>query len=156
MTKPVMITGPVGRLEGLLARAQRTTRRAVVMCHPHPQFGGNMHDSVLEAVSKALLVEGVDCLRFNFRGVGNSSGVFDNGVGETDDTLAVMAFARDSLNTDEIWLADYSFGAGVAWHGAPRKRPTTLTGCCCRATECAHGFRRRRAQHPGARVCGFR
>ena len=118
MSKPVTITGPVGRLEGLLARAPRTTRRAVVMCHPHPQFGGNMHDSVLEMVSKTLLNEGVDCLRFNFRGVGNSSGEFDNGVGETEDTLAVMAFARDSINTDEIWLAGYSFGAGVAWRAA--------------------------------------
>ena len=118
MSKPVTITGPAGRIEGLLARAQRTTRRAIVLCHPHPQFGGTMHDSVLDLVSKALLNEGVDCLRFNFRGVGNSTGLFDNGVGETDDTLAVMAFARDSLNTDEIWLGGYSFGAGVAWRAA--------------------------------------
>lgn len=118
MSKPVTITGPVGRLEGSLARAQKTTRRIAVLCHPHPQFGGNMNDVVLDVLSKVLLADGVDCLRFNFRGVGNSQGSFDNGDGETDDTLAAMAWARDSVNTDELWLVGYSFGAAIAWRAA--------------------------------------
>ena len=74
MSKPVTITGSAGRLEGLLARASRNTERAAVLCHPHPQFGGTMQDAVLDTIADVFLAEGVDCLRFNFRGVGHSQG----------------------------------------------------------------------------------
>ena len=74
----VFFNGPAGRLEGRFHPAKQRGAPIAVVLHPHPQFGGNMHDSVLAVVSKALLIEGVDCLRFNFRGVGNSAGQFDD------------------------------------------------------------------------------
>ncbi len=116
MSKPVTITGSAGRLEGLLARASRNTERAAVLCHPHPQFGGTMQDAVLDTVSDVFLAEGIDCLRFNFRGVGNSQGAFDNGRGETQDAVEALGWARANIqHTNELWLAGYSFGANIAW-----------------------------------------
>lgn len=116
MSKSIIVSGPAGRIEAAIARAPRNTRRAAVLCHPHPQFGGSMHDAVLDAVESVFLAEGVDCLRFNFRGVGNSEGSFDGSKGETNDALAVLGWARDNIqHMDELWLAGYSFGANIAW-----------------------------------------
>lgn len=116
MTKSITISGSAGRIEGILTQAGRSTRRAAVLCHPHPQFGGSMHDAVLDAVETVFLAEGVDCVRFNFRGVGNSQGSFDGGKGETDDAVAALGWVRGNLpDTNELWLAGYSFGAHVAW-----------------------------------------
>ena len=81
MSKPVTITGNAGKLEATLARAARNTRRVAVLCHPHPQFGGSMDDAVVAVAEDVLLAEGVDSLRFNFRGVGASQGSFDSGKG---------------------------------------------------------------------------
>lgn len=113
----MQIPGPTGTLEARLDEAQtRATDspRIAVLCHPHPQYGGSMHDAVLETATGALLAAGIDCVRFNFRGVGASAGVYDHGVGEVDDANAVLAWARDT-EPSEIWLAGYSFGARVAW-----------------------------------------
>ena len=115
----IHIAGPAGNLDGVLTRAARDSGRAAVLCHPHPQFGGSMHDAVLDAVESAFLAEGVHCVRFDFRGVGNSAGRFDGGNGETDDALAVLGWLRDQLpDARETWLAGYSFGAHVAWRAA--------------------------------------
>ena len=115
----ITVPGPAGNLDGMLTRAARDTGRAAVLCHPHPQFGGSMHDAVLDAVERVLLAEGVHCVRFDFRGVGNSAGRFDGGNGETDDALAVLGWLRGELpDARETWLAGYSFGSHVAWRAA--------------------------------------
>ncbi len=115
-TTGITIPGNAGHIEGMLTRAAHGTRRAAVLCHPHPQFGGSMHDGVLDTVEATFLAAGVDCVRFNFRGVGSSEGRFDGGKGETDDAMAVLGWARDNVpDSGELWLAGYSFGAHVAW-----------------------------------------
>ena len=117
------IPGPAGSLEGFLHLPDGDGPfPAVVVCHPHPQMGGDMHSSVVMAVCYALFVSGIASLRFNFRGVGRSQGQYDHGEGEMDDILAVMDFTRsqESIATDRVGLAGYSFGAGVAMMTAQR------------------------------------
>lgn len=91
----------------------------VVICHPHPLYGGNMDNNVVRALSRALNNNGIAVLRFNFRGVGNSEGVFANGVGERADALAAIDYLarREEVDTDRIGIAGYSFG-GLVTMGA--------------------------------------
>ncbi len=86
--------------------------KAVVVTHPHPLYGGNMYSNVVEAVADAYKQQGYTTLRFNFRGVGLSEGTHDNGIGEQNDVMAVMAYLHD-LGKTSIDLAGYSFGAWV-------------------------------------------
>ncbi len=88
----------------------------IVICHPHPQFGGEMHNNVVGALVRASLGEGVAALRFNFRGVGESEGSYDAGNGEQDDARAAMHFLRSQpeINSDRVALGGYSFGSTVA------------------------------------------
>lgn len=84
----------------------------VVICHPHPQMGGSMHNNVVETVRDEFLSGGYSTLRFNFRGVGESTGLYDEGVGEKQDILSACAFMQ-SQGIEKIILAGYSFGAWV-------------------------------------------
>jgi hypothetical protein len=107
------INFPVGdvRLEGLLN--ERAPERGVVATHPHPLYGGDMRNPVVETVSDVYARRGVTSLRFNFRGVGGSGGTYDDGVGEMDDVRGALAFLRER-GIQKIDLAGYSFGAWVA------------------------------------------
>lgn len=89
---------------------------AVVVCHPHPQYGGDMGNTVITGVSNALVSAGVAALRFNFRGVGGSGGRFDQERGEREDVVAALAHlaALPEVDGDRIGLAGYSFGAAMA------------------------------------------
>ncbi len=89
---------------------------AVVVCHPHPQHGGNMQNNVVEAIAQALPSRSVAVLRFNFRGVDGSEGSYGEGIAEQDDVKAALDFVLSSPNIDsrKIGLAGYSFGARVA------------------------------------------
>jgi uncharacterized protein len=102
-------------LEGLLATPAKAAGAAVV-CHPHPQYGGSMHNNVVAAVLEALWALDYATLRFNFRGVGKSDGEFAGGVGEVDDALAAVKFLTGELSSNGVpmLLAGYSFGATVA------------------------------------------
>ena len=112
------LTVPSGdlTLEGLFHRPPAATYPAVVVCHPHPLFGGDMHNSVVTAVCGALVEAGIAALRFNFRGVGRSQGGFGDGVGERDDVLATLAYLRglEGVDPARLGLVGYSFGAAVA------------------------------------------
>ena len=88
--------------------------RAAVICHPHPQYGGDMHNSVVRAVETALQQAGFTTLRFNFRGVGRSTGAYDGGAREQDDARAAVTYLQDRSSTTPVTLAGYSFGAMVA------------------------------------------
>jgi len=114
------ITGPAGKLEAALDQAPAERTITAVLCHPHPLYGGSMHDGVLHAASEVLLSKGVNCLRFNFRGVGASEGSYDDGVGEVDDALAAITWVRDEYPRDKVWLVGYSFGAMVTWRATQR------------------------------------
>ncbi len=103
---------PVGdlTLEGRLARA--AGERAAVVTHPHPLYGGDMHNHVVEALAGGYARAGFTTLRFNFRGVGRSEGTYDNGQGEMEDVRHAVALLREG-GSPAIHLAGYSFGAWV-------------------------------------------
>ena len=97
-------------IEGLVSEGR--TRNGVVVTHPHPLYGGEMHSNVVESVVRAYGEKGYTTLRFNFRGVGKSEGGYDNGTGEQEDVRAAVAFLG-GLGKTSIDLAGYSFGAWV-------------------------------------------
>ena len=109
------IPGPTGALQAELAIASQPSGNFAVLCHPHPQYGGNMHDMVLDCLADVLLQTGVSCLRFNFRGVGASEGVSSGGAAEADDLLAVAAWLKAEHAPECLWLGGYSFGANMVW-----------------------------------------
>ena len=105
------------KLEGRYYKAEVEGRRpAVVVCHPHPMYGGSMDNNVTESIAGALAKVPINALLFNFRGVGRSQGKYDNGVGEQDDIRAALDWLekRDGVDNSKLGLSGYSFGAGVA------------------------------------------
>lgn len=108
----VLIEGPTGALEAVWRPSDADV--AAILCHPHPQYGGSMHDMVLDAVDQALMAAGVSSLKFNFRGVGRSEGEYDNGVGEVDDVVAVANWIRQTTSATRLKLIGYSFGGAIA------------------------------------------
>ncbi len=108
-------------LEGMIAYPDGAgPHRAAVVCHPHPLYGGSMYNNVVDAVLGALHARGFATLRFNFRGVGQSEGEFDNGKGEAEDAVAAIHFltAQKEVRTDRAVLVGYSFGAMTAVRAA--------------------------------------
>ena len=122
----LLLPGPAGVLEvSVDLPATGTSRRGIaVICHPHPPEGGSMHNKVVTMTARALTELGLASVRFNFRGVGNSEGGYDNGRGEVLDLMAVANWARQARPDDDFWLAGFSFGAWVALLGA-RQLPIT-------------------------------
>ena len=115
VSEKLFIEGPVGRLEAILERpGEGPIAGCAVVCHPHPQHGGTMHNKVAHTLARAFVRSGFETLRFNFRGTEESEGVFDNGVGELDDALAALHWLSDRHPDLPIWLAGFSFGAAMA------------------------------------------
>ena len=114
-TEKLFIAGPVGRLEAVyeLPR-QDEPAGAVVVCHPHPQHGGTLHNKVAHTLARTFVRDGFAALRFNFRGTEQSEGRFDHGVGELDDAAAALRWMRDRHPQTSMWLAGFSFGAAIA------------------------------------------
>jgi hypothetical protein len=108
------IAGPAGRLEALIDAPAGAPRVAVVFAHPLPTQGGTMHTKVVYQAAKALTRIGCVVLRFNFRGVGSSTGTWDNGRGETDDYRAALMFMSFRYPGLEMWAAGFSFGSYIA------------------------------------------
>jgi len=115
-TKRVAIVGQES-LEGVLREG--AGKGGVVLCHPHPLYGGSMDNNVVEAMEEAFSDIGFSTVRFNFRGVGSSTGAYDGGEGEVEDVLAACRFMSSMLRGDErLVLAGYSFGAWVSARAA--------------------------------------
>ena len=130
------IPGPAGTLEGYLHLPEGDGPfPGVVICHPHPLMGGDMNNNMVMGICYALFISGIASLRFNFRGVGRSQGSHNEGRGEMDDVLAALAFAasQESIATDGVGLAGYSFGAGVAMKTAQKGGVTTALSLIGRA-----------------------
>ncbi|HEX7128839.1 MAG TPA: alpha/beta fold hydrolase [Rhodanobacteraceae bacterium] len=110
------LPGPAGRLEVATCAAKPGEARAgtVVICHPHPQHGGSLRNKVVTMLERSLRESGLDTVRFNFRGVGESEGVYDEGDGESGDLVAVAQWVRRVHPHDALWLAGFSFGSYVA------------------------------------------
>ncbi len=106
-------------VEGMLRIKSRNA--GVVICHPHPLYGGSMHNNVVDAVDEGFFSAGFTTLRFNFRGVGGSGGYYDEGEGEVDDLIACLDFLKTRLNDDAyVMLAGYSFGAWICSKAADK------------------------------------
>ncbi len=112
------IPGPAGDLECAIDAPAGAPRGVAVVCHPHPQHGGTLDNKVAQTLARAFVQLGWRSVRFNFRGVGASQGVWDEGLGEVDDALAVIAAHRDAALP--LMLAGFSFGAYVASQAAAR------------------------------------
>jgi uncharacterized protein len=119
--EPVMIDGLPGepRIDARV-RGSVDARRAVLLCHPHPLYGGTMHSAVVVALGKVLAEsgEGVATLRFNYRGVGKSEGSYGEGVGETKDARAALGFMRSRFPKATLTVCGYSFGTWVGLRAA--------------------------------------
>lgn len=129
-----MLSGPAGRIEALLwasatDAASAQPPLAAVVCHPHPLFGGTMHNKVVYQVAKTIHRFGLPVLRFNFRGVGLSEGTHDKGEGEVDDVMAAMNFLAAEYFGVPLLVAGFSFGSWVGLRaGCSDTRVTELVG----------------------------
>ncbi len=119
--KKVTIPGQGIDLEGIISLPHSGDPLGlVVVCHPHPLYGGNMYNHVVHTVCEKLEEKGMAWLKFNFRGAGQSTGTFANGIGEKEDVKAAVSFAsgRPEINGEKIGLCGYSFGGLVAFSAA--------------------------------------
>src|SRR5579864_6855658 len=107
------IKGPAGALEAIVEDPGAAGSSYAVVCHPHPLFGGTMDNKVVTTVARALQDNGIPTLRFNFRGVGASAGVFDQGMGETADADAAASWGAERWPGRTLVAAGFSFGAYV-------------------------------------------
>ena len=122
-TETLLQDGPAGRLEVAIDRPAGTSVGTAVVAHPHPLFAGTMSNKVVQTLARACVMAGWTAVRFNFRGVGRSEGVYDEGRGELDDLLAVVA---EQAPEGPLCLAGFSFGAFVTSHALAALWPT---GC---------------------------
>lgn len=118
----LLVPGPAGVIEVLTScpECYQGTNPIVIICHPHPLYGGSLQNKVVHILAETFNAMGMLSISFNFRGVGKSAGHFDHGVGETDDLSAVVAFFRERHPQAPLWLAGFSFGAYVALRGHQR------------------------------------
>ena len=135
-TQRLSIAGPAGPIECAVDAPAQPVRGVAVLCHPHPRHGGTMDNKVVQTLARAFVQLGYRALRFNFRGVGGSGGAWDEGRGEVDDALAVIAAVRDpalplgasqgelplgaSQGELPLALGGFSFGAAIATQAAAR------------------------------------
>ncbi len=109
------IAGPAGRLESLLEEPEEgEPSEACLVCHPHPLFGGTMHNKVVYRLARGLRRTGSVVLRFNFRGVNLSEGVHDGGQGEVEDARVALGFLSERYPDLPYSLAGFSFGSRIA------------------------------------------
>jgi alpha/beta superfamily hydrolase len=110
----LFVAGPAGKLEALLEEPEHEApREAVLVCHPHPQYGGTMHNKVVYRIARAMRRAGFVVLRFNYRSVNLSEGKYDGGVGEIDDAHAALDVLRSRYPDLPFSLAGFSFGSGI-------------------------------------------
>jgi len=115
--RSLFLDGPAGRLEALLNAGAENATHAALVCHPHPLFGGTLHNKVVFHTMKALNSFGFPVLRFNFRGAGLSAGEHDRGFGEVDDVRTALNWL-DAESHLPLLLAGFSFGAAVGLRAA--------------------------------------
>lgn len=126
--KTLSISGREGKIEALLdaPKVSAFDDISVVSCHPHPLYQGTMHNKVISTISRSFNALGIEVIRFNYRGVGQSEGEYGHGEGEVEDALSVIDFIRQEKPKQKIILAGFSFGGAVAYK-AQSKRDNILS-----------------------------
>ena len=122
----IFIAGGAGRIETVLDRPGGEARGVALVAHPHPLYGGTLDNKVVQTLAKAFVELGCAALRPNFRGVGASEGVHDEGRGETEDLLRLVDHARKDFGGLPLVLAGFSFGAAVQTQVAQRTQASRL------------------------------
>jgi alpha/beta superfamily hydrolase len=124
--RSLTLAGPAGALETLVDTPAVLRRAVAVVCHPHPLHDGTMHNKVTHTLARAFAALGAPAVRFNFRGVGASEGIYADGEGELGDALAVIDWAAQEWPGSTLYLAGFSFGAAVALRAALERLPGGL------------------------------
>ena len=137
LTEVLRLDGPAGRLSACLRAPERPSLRAVV-AHPHPLYGGTMENAVVRSVAGRLLAAGAAVLTFDFRGVRESAGSFDDGAGEQLDLLAAERERERRFPRLPHWLAGYSFGANVTLARIERRQAPAVDALLVIAPPLAH------------------
>jgi uncharacterized protein len=120
------IDGPAGKLEIAVTDPGGARRGVALVAHPHPLYGGTLDNKVVQTMAKAFVTLGYCALRLNFRGVGASDGVFDEGRGEVEDFLALADYGRRTYGGSELAVGGFSFGGFVAAAAAKQLAPRHL------------------------------
>ena len=108
----IFIPGPAGRLESKYYKNPKFGSPVAIVLQPHPQYGGTMNNKVVQIIYNIFLENGFSVIKINFRGVGKSDGVFDNGQGELSDAAAALDWIeRENLDYSQCWVSGFSFGA---------------------------------------------
>ena len=138
MTRPpqehLLVAGPAGKIETVVEHpavfpadgVSEGIRGIALVCHPHPLFGGSLTNKVTATLARAFVELGYIAIRPNFRGVGRSEGTHDHGEGETEDMLAIIAYAKDRFGEVPLALAGFSFGSYVQSRVAQRVAPERM------------------------------
>lgn len=113
-TENCFIEGPSGQLEAMVSRPTDTPTAVGIICHPHPQHAGTMHNKVVTTLNWAMEAMNWVTVRFNYRGVGKSAGVYDNQIGEVEDARAIYQWLKQHYPNLPIHLAGFSFGAYIS------------------------------------------
>ena len=114
ISERISVAGPAGSLQAIVEDIGAAATAFAVVCHPHPLYGGTMDNKVVVSVARALQEQGISTVRFNFRGVGTSVGSYAEGLGETEDALAVADWGRERWPGLPLISAGFSFGSYVA------------------------------------------
>lgn len=122
------IPGPAGALQVLVEQPDADPRALAVICHPHPLHGGSLNNKIVHQMARTFAAAdmGAISVRFNFRGVGESGGEYDDGRGELDDLFTVVDWAAQRWPGLPLWLGGFSFGGFIAIQGATKLVPTRL------------------------------
>src|SRR5579872_6838297 len=110
----ILLQGPVGNLELRFQEPEDAADQIAIICHPHPLHGGTMNNKVVTTLARTFKELNMINIRFNYRGVGQSEGSYDHGIGETQDALSVIQWAHDRWPHKKICLAGFSFGSYIA------------------------------------------
>jgi len=122
----IEIQTDTGILRGVVTKGDKLPTRGVILLHPHPLYGGDMHNNVIVAVDNAVKSVGVSTLRFDFRGPNSSSGKYGGPRGAIEDASSMILYMKDKMGITDLGIIGYSFGGSVALGASINHRPSFL------------------------------
>ena len=127
----ITLEGAAGKIESILhlpkaGIVESPIQAMMICCHPHPLYGGTMSNKIVHIICKTFSKMGLPTLRFNFRSIGESEGIHDNGIGESEDLLILSELMHETWPNRELWLAGFSFGSWIAANTAVQAKAKQL------------------------------